>query len=85
MDILENGTIHRATLFGGNDLHTLILLVFKLLLIAVTAVLFTFTVAIRPGGQCPSKKNLVKLLLTGAVIGILFISTQSMYEVSSTF
>ncbi len=66
-------------------MHTIIDLSLKLILVAVIAILFAFAVSIRPDGKRPGRRGLIGLLLVGAAIGILFLTTQSLYEVSTAF
>jgi len=61
-------------------MHTLIHLAPKLLLIGVTAVLFTLFILHRPGAtQTSNKKTIIGLLAVGAAIGVIFLATQSLY------
>ncbi|OFW81188.1 MAG: hypothetical protein A2201_13940 [Alicyclobacillus sp. RIFOXYA1_FULL_53_8] len=61
-------------------MHTLLHLAPKLLLIGVTAVLFTLFILHRPGAtQTSSKKSILALLVVGAAIGVVFLATQSIY------
>ena len=64
-------------------MHTVIHLALKLIFVLVIAVLFTFVVSIRPGGRRPGRTGTIGLLVVGAVIGVIFLTTQSLYEVQT--
>ena len=64
-------------------MHTLLHLALKIILIVGIASLFAFTVSIRPGSKRPTRRGIIGLLIVGAIIGILFLTTQSLYEVST--
>ena len=61
-------------------MHGLIHYGAELVLVVVTAVLFTFFILHRPGAnQTPSRKTIIGLLILGAMIGVVFVTTQSLY------
>ncbi|MDQ0190078.1 hypothetical protein JI721_04310 [Alicyclobacillus cycloheptanicus] len=66
-------------------MHELLHLCSILILIVVTAVMFTLLVIKRPGAKPSySKKTIVGLLIVGAIIGIAFYTTQNLYAPSPT-
>ncbi|MCF8566374.1 hypothetical protein LLE49_16755 [Alicyclobacillus tolerans] len=60
-------------------------LILKLALIAVTAVVFTLFIVHRPGAEQTrySKFAIAGMLFVGAVIGVVFLLTQSLYVTSA--
>lgn len=61
-------------------LHKLI----ELLLIIVTGVLFVVFVKYMPGGKPLSRKRAALLFVVGAIIGVLFVTTQNLYVQNTT-
>lgn len=61
-------------------LHTIAKLVF----VVVIGVLFPYLVQIRPGGQPLSRGKRVSLFLVGVIIGVICLSTDSMYEIQTS-
>lgn len=63
-----------------STVHEIMHLAIRALLIIATAVLFTVLVIKRPGGKTSySKTKIVSLLVLGAIIGVVFWTTQSIY------
>ncbi|EPZ44168.1 hypothetical protein [Alicyclobacillus acidoterrestris] len=50
-----------------------------LFLVLVTGVLFVLLVRIRPGGKPLSKRKAAGLLIVGFIIGVIFVTTNSLY------
>lgn len=61
-------------------MHALLHYGSELVLVIVTAVLFTLFILHRPGAsQTHSRKTIIGLLVVGAIIGVVFLTTQSLY------
>lgn len=61
-------------------MHSLLHYGAELVLVVVTSVLFTLFILHRPGErQAPTTKSIVMMLIVGAVIGVVFVTTQTLY------
>lgn len=66
-------------------MHEIIHLGVKLVLIVATAILFTVLVVKRPGAPTSySNRKIFGLLVVGAIIGVVFLTTQSLYAPTPT-
>lgn len=79
-----NGSIFLKLFCEVLCMHTLLHYGVKLVFVLIIAILFAFMVSIRPGGKRPSRPKFIGLLVLGVVIALIFLTTQSLYEVQTT-
>ena len=66
-------------------MHSLIHYGIRIGFALVIGILFPLMIAIRPGARKLSKTKLAFLFVVGLIIAAVFFSTQSLYEIQTTF